>query len=85
MSDSFTLELAVEILLWKTLATVKDRLDRLMVPSRKARSNRRVSKKDRRRSVNEGVVVTLSTREEKRKNPDRRNHATVEPHFQVRG
>lgn len=75
----------MEILLWKALATVKDRLEKLMVPSRKARSNRRVSKKDRRRSVNEGLVVTLSTREEKRRNLDRRNHNTAEPHFQVKG
>lgn len=77
--------MVVEILLWKTLATVKDRLDKLIVPSRKVRSNRRVSKKDRRRSVNDGLVVSLSTRVEKRKNPDRRHHDAETPHFQVQG
>ena len=62
----------MEILVWKALETVRDRLGRLAAGHRKYKSNRRASRLDRRRSVNEGVIVTLSTREERRHNPDRR-------------
>ena len=42
-------------------------------PTRKGRSlERRRNRTDRRRSVRDGIVVTLSYREERRKQPDRR-------------
>lgn len=64
----------MEIFVWKALETVRDRLGKLAEAPRKFMSNRRANRKDRRRSVNDGVIVTLSTREEKRHNSDRRQN-----------
>ena len=62
----------MEILVWKALETLRDRLGKLAAGHRTFKANRRASRLDRRRSVNEGVIVTLSTRAERRRNPDRR-------------
>jgi hypothetical protein len=62
----------MEIFVWKALETFGDRLGKMAGATRKFLSNRRASKKDRRRSVNDGVIVTLSTRREKRRNSERR-------------
>jgi len=62
----------MEIFVWKTFETFKDRLARLAEAPRKFKRNRRTNRKDRRRSVNDGLIVTLSTRKEKRHNQDRR-------------
>ena len=64
----------VEIFVWKALETFRDRLGKLAAGPRKFAANRRTSRRDRRRSVNDGIIVTLSTREEKRRNQDRRQH-----------
>ena len=64
----------MEIFVWKTLETVRDRLSKLAAGTRKFKANRRASKVDRRRSVNDGLIVTLSTRKERRHNRDRRQH-----------
>lgn len=63
---------AVEISVWKALETFRDRLGKLAAAPRKFLANRRTGRLDRRRSVNDGIIVTLSTREEKRRNQDRR-------------
>lgn len=71
----------MEIFVWKTLESVWDRLGKLAAAPRKFMSNRRASRQDRRRSVNDGVIVTLSTREEKRHNRDRRQNAVTLQRF----
>lgn len=73
----------MEIFVWKTLCTLSDRLGKQAAAIQKARSNRRLCRKDRRRSVNDGLVVTLSTREERRQNQDRR-HASGTQGFLVK-
>lgn len=67
----------MEIFVWKAFEMVRDRLGKLAAATHKFRSNRRASRQDRRRSVNDGVIVTLSTREERRHNPDRRHSEAV--------
>ncbi len=71
----------MEIFVWQALETFKDRLGKLVSAPRKFMSNRRASRKDRRRSVNDGVIVTLSTREEKRHNQDRRHQEAAWQRF----
>jgi hypothetical protein len=75
----------MDILIWKTFGTVSDRQGRKTVEPQKVRGERRISRRDRRRSVSEGLVVSLSIREEKRQNPDRRHSAAEEPHFPAQG
>ena len=62
----------MEICIWKALGMVKDRASKQGITPRKERGNRRTNRQDRRHSVSDGLCVSLSTREEKRKNPDRR-------------
>lgn len=70
----------MEIFVWKAFEMVRDRLGKLAAATRKFKSNRRASRQDRRRSVNDGVIVTLSTREERRLSTDRRHgEATWHP------
>lgn len=64
----------MEIFVWKSLETFRDRLGKVAGATRKFMSNRRTNRTDRRRSVTDGIIVTLSTREEKRRNRDRRQH-----------
>jgi hypothetical protein len=75
----------MEIFIWKALSTIFDRRGKQIASPRKVRSNRRVSRNDRRRAEDDGLVVTLSTREEKRQNPDRRQTADEhEQHFTLK-
>ncbi|MDD5758861.1 MAG: hypothetical protein PHI06_07235 [Desulfobulbaceae bacterium] len=64
----------MEIFVWKSLETFRDRLGKMAGATRKFMSNRRSNRTDRRRSVNDGIIVTLSTREEKRRKRDRRQN-----------
>ena len=71
----------MEIFVWKAFEMVKDRLGKLASYPGKLVSNRRASRKDRRQSINDGVIVTLSTRQEKRHNRDRRQNAATLQRF----
>lgn len=74
----------MEIFVWKTLCAVGDRLGKQAAATYKVRSNRRLCRHDRRRSVNDGLVVTLSTRPERRHNQDRRQVPDMQE-FQLKG
>lgn len=71
----------MEIFVWKAFETVRDRLGRQAVAPRKFLSNRRTSRQDRRRSNNDGLIVTLSTREEKRHTAERRQNEVAWERF----
>ena len=71
----------MEILVWKAFEMVRDRLGKLAAATRKLKSNRRASRQDRRRSVNDGVIVTLSTRQERRHSTDRRHREATWQQF----
>lgn len=43
------------------------------------KKDRRKARYDRRKSVRDGVIVTLSFKKDRRKNPDRRLQASVRP------
>lgn len=66
----------MEIFIWKALGMVREKMSKLSVAPRKERGNRRTNSRDRRRSVCDGLSVSLSTREDKRKIPDRRRLTT---------
>jgi hypothetical protein len=46
------------------------------IPSRKKKADRRKNKQDRRKGVRDGVIVTLSTKKDRRNQKDRRRKAT---------
>lgn len=62
----------MEIFVKKTSDTLQDRRGEQGKKPKKFKFDRRRSRQDRRQSVLEGVVVSLSSREEKRKQQDRR-------------
>lgn len=68
----------MEIFVSKTSDMVQDRKGEQPKKSKKNRFDRRKNRIDRRQSVQEGVVVSLSYREEKRNQSDRRQEGAEE-------
>jgi len=73
----------MDIFVKGTSSPTEKKEEKLLLRRRDKKKERRKAQRDRRRSVNEGVVVSLSAKGERRRLPDRRQQNSTETVFHL--